>query len=592
MHRALALLFAVGLLLSGLPAPAPVSADERLVLAFYYNWYEMGDWSADRMPYLPTQRYSGGDPATQRRHLDQAARARIDGLIHSWWGPGDRTDDRLGEMLALAAKGSPVRMSVYIETGSDRLSSRGAMVNGLRHLLGRHAGHPSFVRYRGKPVIFIWQPNAVARDPGVSANDAWRSILDEVDPGRNVIWSAEGVDLGLLDIFDGLHQFGAALWAADPGASDRTFRARIDAYNAARGTAKIWAAGVAPGHDDTRLGRARPVYVERQDGAYYRRSFGGAISSNPEWITITSFNEWFEGTQIEPSPAYGDLYLNLTREFVDAYKGPLLDGSPAAAFDRVWSRADALVAAQATSRAWLWGPGGFDERTEPYAESPDGQRTVRYYDKARMEVTRPGADPAAPGFVTNGLLVRELIAGRVQTGDDRFERARPARIPAAGDPDAGDPITYADLAELASLNGDKRAENATGAPVVDRFYPGENVSPDGELGRYGVTLALYEPALGHNIANVFWDAFNAAGPIVDPRTGRRETGPIIDWRTDVGLPLMEPVWVHATVGGQRQDVLLQCFERRCLTYTPANEPEWRVEMGNVGRHYHAWRYGG
>jgi hypothetical protein len=54
---------------------------------------------------------------------------------------------------------------------------------------------------------------------------------------------------------------------------------------------------------------------------------------------------------------------------------------------------------------------------------------------------------------------------------------------------------------------------------------------------------------------------------------------------------MEPVWIAATVGGQPRDVLVQCFERCCLTCTPANVPEWRVEMGNVGLHYHAWRYG-
>ena len=38
------------------------------------------------------------------------------------------------------------------------------------------------------------------------------------------------------------------------------------------------------------------------------------------------------------------------------------------------------------------------------------------------------------------------------------------------------------------------------------------------------------------------------------------------------------------------DVLVQAFERRVLTYTPDNAPEWRVEMGNVGQHYYQWRY--
>jgi hypothetical protein len=45
------------------------------------------------------------------------------------------------------------------------------------------------------------------------------------------------------------------------------------------------------------------------------------------------------------------------------------------------------------------------------------------------------------------------------------------------------------------------------------------------------------------------------------------------------------------VGGQPRDVLVQCFERRCLTYTPDNDPTWQVEAGNVGQHYYIWRYG-
>ena len=43
--------------------------------------------------------------------------------------------------------------------------------------------------------------------------------------------------------------------------------------------------------------------------------------------------------------------------------------------------------------------------------------------------------------------------------------------------------------------------------------------------------------------------------------------------------------------GVERDVLVQIYERRVLTYTPANPPEWQVEMGNVGRHYYLWRHG-
>ena len=63
------------------------------------------------------------------------------------------------------------------------------------------------------------------------------------------------------------------------------------------------------------------------------------------------------------------------------------------------------------------------------------------------------------------------------------------------------------------------------------------------------------------------------------------------YRTDVlfpnpfyatGFPITEAYWVSTRVGGIGQDVLVQCFERRCLTYTPGNAPAWRVEAGNIG----------
>ncbi|CAA9245390.1 MAG: hypothetical protein AVDCRST_MAG26-1639, partial [uncultured Chloroflexia bacterium] len=58
-----------------------------------------------------------------------------------------------------------------------------------------------------------------------------------------------------------------------------------------------------------------------------------------------------------------------------------------------------------------------------------------------------------------------------------------------------------------------------------------------------------------------------------------------------GYPITEPYWTVARVGGVDKHVLAQLFERRALTYTPGNPPGFEVEMGNVGQHYHQWRYG-
>jgi hypothetical protein len=58
-----------------------------------------------------------------------------------------------------------------------------------------------------------------------------------------------------------------------------------------------------------------------------------------------------------------------------------------------------------------------------------------------------------------------------------------------------------------------------------------------------------------------------------------------------GFPLTEPYWASVNLKGEPTDVLVQCFERRCLTWTPTNPAGWEVEAGNVGQHYYFWRYG-
>ena len=59
---------------------------------------------------------------------------------------------------------------------------------------------------------------------------------------------------------------------------------------------------VGPGYDDTGI---RPWNVlnrkRRKDGQYYTNMWNDAISSNPDAVSITSYNEWGEGTQIEPA---------------------------------------------------------------------------------------------------------------------------------------------------------------------------------------------------------------------------------------------------------------------------------------------------
>ncbi|HYI14570.1 MAG TPA: PQQ-dependent sugar dehydrogenase [Thermomicrobiales bacterium] len=284
--------------------------------------------------------------------------------------------------------------------------------------------------------------------------------------------------------------------------------------------------------------------------------------------------------------AAGEIYVTTfeegaVRRIVAGQREPV----DAPAFENTWARSDQLVANGAIARSWIWGP--WETRAievEPYDQAPDGIRTVVYFDKARMEINDPGADQNSPWYVTTGLLVAEMIVGRVQVGDSRFELREPAQVNVAGDPDDAGSPTYAsfqDLLHVPPLPFDQ--------PIIQRIDRDGSVSQEASLASNGVTIARIDDATGHSIAEPFWEFMTSQSAIIVD--GEQQDGALFpDPVYATGRPITEPYWTEVAVGGTEQFVLVQCFERRCLTYTPNNAEGWKVECGNVGQHYYQWRY--
>jgi hypothetical protein len=255
-------------------------------------------------------------------------------------------------------------------------------------------------------------------------------------------------------------------------------------------------------------------------------------------------------------------------------------------FENRWARTDYPVQQGAAVRTWIWGPSPFTEgMMEPYLDGFGGERLVQYFDKSRMELTNPDSEDTSIWTVTQGLLAWDLMDGWVQVGDIAFAEHSegPSVENVAGDPGPNNGPTYAVMGEL--LWEDARAE---GAYIVDWIDSEGNITQDNELANYDVT-AYYNVQvdwIDHTIASPFWEFMNSEGLIWD---GELQTGKLFEnpfYAT--GYPLTEAYWAKVRVAGDEMDVLVQCFERRCLTYTPGNEDGWKVEAGNVGQHYYRW----
>ncbi len=80
------------------------------------------------------------------------------------------------------------------------------------------------------------------------------------------------------------------------------------------------------------------------------------------------------------------------------------------------------------------------------------------------------------------------------------------------------------------------------------------------------------------------------GGVVYGKTGYAQVDLFLNPFPATGLPITEACWANVKVGGLDREVLMQCFERRCLTYTSGNPHGFEVEAGNTGPHYYVWRY--
>jgi lipoprotein-anchoring transpeptidase ErfK/SrfK len=249
-------------------------------------------------------------------------------------------------------------------------------------------------------------------------------------------------------------------------------------------------------------------------------------------------------------------------------------------FNNVWQRTDFPIASQKVSRSWYWGPkplgtGGFYEE---YADSPGGKRLVQYFDKSRMELN----DPGKPN-VTNGLLVVEMITGKLQKGDNSFSDLGKANIPIAGDLNNPWP-TFASLDKIYN----KPLSLKVGDQAGSTWYPAGIGKQDPKYLTDATKIATIQNNIG--IPAAFWNFLNRKGTVAIGNTYSEDT--ISDWLFSTGYPVTEAYWARVKVAGVDKEVMFQAFERRVLTYTPDNDPAYQVEMGNVGLQYINWRYKG
>lgn len=308
-------LFVVSMNMVPMQAHTAQAASERPVIAFYYPWYEMSDWSYNSMSDVAAPRYSGGDDAAMRRHLQQAADAGIDALVCAWFGPDeDRINKRCRRLLQLAEENGRVQVALMPEQAAwGSLNNVAALAGAIGVAQRDMMGSPAYFRYQGRPVLFFFGLGSLGDQ------NVWNDVRNRADGNRSQYWFGGSDNFNYLEAFDALYYYDIT-WESRPGAAMASYGRRLQSWNEGHGQDRPFVATVMPGYDDTRIRPSGGHRRDREGGAYYRGTWQTAIDSQARVVVITSFNEFKEGSHIEPSEQYGDLYLRLTREGVDRFR--------------------------------------------------------------------------------------------------------------------------------------------------------------------------------------------------------------------------------------------------------------------------------
>lgn len=286
--------------------------------------------------------YSSRDPDVLESHMEQIGASAAGVLVLSWYPPGladdngEPAEDLVPAVLDAAYRHN-LKVTFHIQPYRGRNDQ--SLHDNVKYIIDRYGDHGAFYKFtsstgKSLPLFYIY-------DSYLTSSESWSELLTPTG-SHSVRGSAyDSVFIALIveerhkhDIlaggFDGMYTYFASNGFSF-GSSYHNWKA-IKAFCDANNL--LFIPSVGPGYIDTSI---RPWNNHntrnRVNGRYYETALQAALNVRPETVTITSFNEWHEGTQIEKAvpkktatrvymdyqPHGPEHYLELTRNWAEQF---------------------------------------------------------------------------------------------------------------------------------------------------------------------------------------------------------------------------------------------------------------------------------
>lgn len=341
-----------------------------VVGVYYYPWFRApspgrsNQWrNVMRWRLTPPQQpkaglYESSDPNVVAEHIAQSVRGGISFWAVSWWRPDDRLDRTLREVILNHPDAGKLKYAILYEStgrlGTFAQPDYSRWIDDLTYLQETYFDHPYYLHIDGKPAIFVYLTREYFRNKGDEALKEMRAkfpnlyfVGDDVfGAGYRAEWAKNFDAVTAYDVYgQSVGPYGGTRAAVERLASHYA-----TAKEAANSVGVAFMPTVAPGYNDTAVreghpGRARYFtdVDDSQEGDIFRAMIEQAALPHLDLrcgriMMVTSFNEWYEDTQIEATAGaqpptatddsetgaaytggqrytdYGYLYLDILRE--------------------------------------------------------------------------------------------------------------------------------------------------------------------------------------------------------------------------------------------------------------------------------------
>ena len=280
----------------GKPAPSDCYEPRFPIrAAFYYPWFPQA-WRQQGLDpfthFAPALGFYGSASVSViEQHLADFTYGGIQAGISSWWGRGAPSDKVLVKLLDVTNRArSKVRWAVYYEPEGQGDPSVTRIAADLRYLRDRYRWNRAYLRVQGRFVVFVYTDGT----DGAAMAARWRAANTQIGNAAYIDLKVFPGYRSVSDQAQAWHQYAPA--HAEDDRAGNSFTISPGFFKATE--------------PEPRLARD----VER-----WRTSVSDMVASRAPWQLITTFNEWGEGTAVEPagewsSPSGFGAYLDVLHE--------------------------------------------------------------------------------------------------------------------------------------------------------------------------------------------------------------------------------------------------------------------------------------